>query len=1496
VKKAALSLLSFALLLASSAASVRGQSALDGFDPNANDLVRVIVVQPDGKILIGGDFTTLAPNGGATVTRSRIARLNPDGTLDTAFNPNADGVVFSIVLQADGKILAGGSFTGIGGQLRNRIARLDPVTGQADSFDPNANNQVNAIALQADGKILVGGYFNGANSVGGQARNYIARLDPATGLADSFDPHAELAVFSIVLQADGKVLAGGVFTSIGGQLRNHIARLDPATGLADSFDPNASSNVLTIAVQADGKILAGGAFTSIGGQTRNRLARLDATTGLADSFVPNANNLVLAIALQPDGRILACGFFTSIGGQTRKYIARLEANTGQADSFDPNPNSDVSSIAVQPDGKILMGGYFNGANGLGGQARNCMARVEVDGRVDRTLNLNIGTDTIPFVSNNVVAIAVQPDGKILIGGTFTSVLGATRHRIARLNTDGTLDPAFDPNATGEFFPYDTSVNTIAVQADGKILVAGKFSNIGGQPRNCMARLDPTTGLADSFDPDPNKNINTSVNSILVQPDGKILVCGQFAFIGGAGRNGFARLDPTTGLVDSLPSYHNGNVFSMALQPDGKIIVGGYFSTVFGQPRNKIARLDPVTGLADSFNPNADDSVRSMLIQPDGKILVGGWFRHIGGQARDGIARLDPATGLADSFDPDPSNVVDSLVLQANGKVLLSGQFGDIGGTPRQRIARVDGTTGLADSFDPHPNGYLSSIAVQASGKILLGGPFTGIGGQRRAFFARFSNETAALQNLGVTQNAIAWTLDGASPQFYRVTFESSNDGVSYLPLGAGTASGNNWTLAGLSLPTGQNFYIRARGYHRSGYGTASESIMESIRNAFVAGPTPTPTPTPTATPSTTPNEPHFEVSAPPFAFLGISFDITVTAKIFDNVFTNYTGTVHFTTTSTGFGTQLPDDSTLTNGVGTFSVRLGSEGFQTITARDTVNPSMIGTSGNILVMFKPPPSPTPSPTPTPMPAAQALNISTRMKVQTGDNVGIGGFIITGTAPKHVLLRAIGPSLAQFGVPGVLADPVMELHGPGGFATVTNNNWGDDPVQAAAILATGLAPTNDLEAAIDAILNPGAYTAIVRGNNNTTGIGLVEVYDLSQAASSKLANISTRAFVGTGNEIMIAGFILGGNSGNDTVILRGMGPSLANFGVPLPLADPTLELRDSNGAPLHFNNDWEDHVPPIPPQIAPGNPRESVIVATLPPGQYTALLAGLNNGTGVGLVEVYDQGNGSGAPTPTPTPPVTPTPSGTPSPIPTPSPLCFVNEGFDDINTLPWAGWVQINHSVPFGTTGWFQGNGAVFPAQTGTQTSYIAANFDNAGRQTNPGTAAGQYPASRPPGQLRTPPSPTPNPTPPIYAISNWLLTPPVTLQNGAVMTFYTRTVDVPQFPDRLQVRMSTSGTSTNVGTTAYEVGDFTVLMLDINPNLTTGGYPNAWTQFMVTVSGVASPATGRLALRYFVPDGGTGFPNGDYIGIDQVSFSCTTPTPSPTPPPTPSPAPQSRRG
>ena len=259
--------------------------------------------------------------------------------------------------------------------------------------------------------------------------------------------------------------------------------------------------------------------------------------------------------------------------------------------------------------------------------------------------------------------------------------------------------------------------------------------------------------------------------------------------------------------------------------------------------------------------------------------------------------------------------------------------------------------------------------------------------------------------------------------------------------------------------------------------------------------------------------------------------------------------------------------------------------------------------------------------------QLLNISTRLKVQTGENVLIGGFIIAGTDPKRVLVRGIGPSLAQF-FQDFLADPTLELHGPAGFVTVTNDNWkinSDGGSQQAEIEATGIAPTNDLESALVQTLSAAdaAYTAIVRGKDDGTGIGLVEAYDLDTTVNSKLANISTRGFVDTGNNVLIGGFIAG--NGLTKVIIRAIGPSLAQSGVSGVLADPTLELHDGNGAVLASNDNWRtggQEAEIIATTIPPADDLESAIVATLVPGAYTAIVAGTNSTTGVGLVEVYN----------------------------------------------------------------------------------------------------------------------------------------------------------------------------------------------------------------------------------------------------------------------------------
>lgn len=251
----------------------------------------------------------------------------------------------------------------------------------------------------------------------------------------------------------------------------------------------------------------------------------------------------------------------------------------------------------------------------------------------------------------------------------------------------------------------------------------------------------------------------------------------------------------------------------------------------------------------------------------------------------------------------------------------------------------------------------------------------------------------------------------------------------------------------------------------------------------------------------------------------------------------------------------------------------------------------------------------------------------MRVETGDNVTIGGFIITGNASKSVLLRGMGLSLVDANVPEavVLHDPVLELRRSDTSLITENDNWKDSP-QRPQIEGTIFEPSDEREAVILAELDPGLYTTILSGKDQTTGVGLIEIYDMNQGADSELANISTRGFVQTGDDVMIGGFTLGGDPNITRIAVRGLGPTLAQFNFPDVLEDPTLELRNSNGTLLIANDNWEDDSVSAALLTAHGlelqDPRESGIFIALPPGQFTAILAGKDGEIGLGLVEIYN----------------------------------------------------------------------------------------------------------------------------------------------------------------------------------------------------------------------------------------------------------------------------------
>jgi uncharacterized delta-60 repeat protein len=708
-----------------------------GAGENFNLGVSSLVTQTDGKVLAGGNFTSF--NG---TSCKYIARLNVDGTVDAAFNPGTgfNNIVLSLAMQTNGKVLAGGNFTSFNGTSRNYIARLN-VDGTLDTgFDPGTgfNNEVTSLAVQEDGKVLVGGSFTAFN---GTSRKYIARLNVDGTLDTGFDPGTGFnsTVGTLAVQPDGKVLVGGEFTSFNGMSRNYIARLNSDGTLDTGFDPGTgyNSTVRSLAVQADGKVLVGGDFTSFNGMSRNYIARLNSDGTLDTDFTPGTgfNSSVRSLAVQPDGKLLVGGYFNTFNGTSRKYITRLNTNGTLDTAFNPGSgfSSSVTSLALQPDGKLLVGGWFTTFNGT---AQKHIARLNVEGTLDTGF-----TPPSTGFNNLVLSLAVQPDGKVLVGGWFSFFNGTALNRIARLNADGTLDTAFNPGRG-----FDGGVNSIALQADGKVLVGGGFSSFDGTARNYIARLNADGTLDATFT--PGTGFNNGVNSLAVQADGKVLVGGSFTSFNGTSRNYIARLntdgtldmsfDPGTGL--------NSNVWAMALQPDGKVLLGGQFTSFNGSIQNYIIRLNSDGTQDTGFNTGTGfgSSVRSLAIQSDGRVLAVGDFTTFNGSTRNRIARLNANGTLDTAFNPGSgfNSSVLSLAVQKNGKVLVAGNFISINGTTRNRIDRlnIDGT--LDSGFNPG-TGFdtsVNSLALQPDGKVLVGGGVLSFNNIPRRRMARLNGD------------------------------------------------------------------------------------------------------------------------------------------------------------------------------------------------------------------------------------------------------------------------------------------------------------------------------------------------------------------------------------------------------------------------------------------------------------------------------------------------------------------------------------------------------------------------------------------------------------------------------------------------------------------------------------------------------------------------------------------------------------------------------------
>ncbi|HET6631962.1 MAG TPA: hypothetical protein VFG73_04560 [Rhodanobacteraceae bacterium] len=596
------------------------------WNPSPNAGVYALAADPAGDLYAGGSFTSI---GG--VSRGYIAKLTGDGVVDTGWNPSADGGIGVMALNSSGDLFVGGAFNFIGGQVRVNLAKLDGTNGAADpEWSPQPDGYIYAMAVDANDDLYIGGIFT---AVGGRMRSYLAKLQgTGSGAADSsWNPSPDDYVLDLLADANGDVYVGGYFSQIGGQMRAGIAKLSGG-GVGAAYAgwvPSISGVIDALAINADGTALYVGGYLGEPGSLTHAWAALDASTGETGAggtiTVPGT---VEAIAEQPDGGTIVGGRFSLANGVERHGLLRLEPDGTLDPAWNPSANDTVTALAVDASGDVYAGGAFFQ---VGGQARSYIAKLSGTGTGAVDVNWN------PSANDWVYALALDSNGNVFAGGSFTAIGGLSRERIARLNGAGygIADPDWDPGADGVVY-------SIAVDSSDNVYAGGGFSHIGGQARNFAAKLS-NAGMG-AVDPDWKPNADGSVQVLLPDDAGHVYAGGNFLYIGGKPRNHIARLSASgAGAADATwdPSA-DASVRALAMDAAGYLYAGGRFTHIGGQARNYLASLS-VRGsgaAGPAWNPSADDIVNALGVSASGTIYAGGAFTKVGGQSRAGLAGFD----------------------------------------------------------------------------------------------------------------------------------------------------------------------------------------------------------------------------------------------------------------------------------------------------------------------------------------------------------------------------------------------------------------------------------------------------------------------------------------------------------------------------------------------------------------------------------------------------------------------------------------------------------------------------------------------------------------------------------------------------------------------------------------------------------------------------------------------------------------------------------------
>ncbi len=706
----------------------------DGFD----NVVRTLFVQPDQNLLVGGDFLNL--NGKSSVY---LTRLKPDGTPDENFNTGTgfNGKIYALAFQSDGKIIVGGSFTSFNGINCGRLVRLN----NDGSYDASFNTTIAAttgtiygISLQPDGKIIIVGSFSKYNN---STVNRVARILTDGNLDTSFLTGSGSAtnITSANVLPDGKILLSGTFSAFNGISANKIVRLNMNgqvdtnfhSGTGFDFDVNA------MAVQEDGKIILGGKFTIYNGIAANRIIRINSDGSIDASFESGSgfsSDGVQAIKIDILGNIMVGGSFTgNYNGADVNRVCLLNANGILKNDIDfgSGPGSaSVLALAKDLDGAWYIGGSFSVFDGLN-QGR--LAKISAEGEYDTAyLSAGIGFD------NSVLKVISLSGQKTMVFGNFKKFNGAFASRIARLLEDGSTDFTFNAQQLGA----NNTIKTAVLQIDGKIICGGNFTKYNETSINRIVRIladgavDDTFGVGTGFD--------GQIYAMAIQTDRKIIAGGSFTRYNGALAGRIIRLLPD-GSRDTSFNVGvglDGIVEAILIQPDGKILIGGHFSSFDGHLMSRLIRLNSNGSIDTSFNIGTgfDKNVYTIALQSDQKIIVGGSFLAFNNSPQKRITRLNPNGSLDTAFESGSGfnkGDVRSILVQPDDRILVGGTFsGTYKNSPALRLVRLLKSGDFDASFDARLNNKLYSMSFTSNQRLMIGGDFNSVSGISKHRIAR----------------------------------------------------------------------------------------------------------------------------------------------------------------------------------------------------------------------------------------------------------------------------------------------------------------------------------------------------------------------------------------------------------------------------------------------------------------------------------------------------------------------------------------------------------------------------------------------------------------------------------------------------------------------------------------------------------------------------------------------------------------------------------------